>query len=604
MEEGGKKPDRRDVNAIWQQLNASRPASNRDFDKLWHGFSSDISRSNKPCSSSTQDTAKKQAQQLKLDPLIGKLAVVRQTSASQEQQQKLAPPTDLEGAALDRLVQALQSPDANVRKAALHQVQVAFVSRTPPPSAEDVAEALSCKLGKALLRRFEDKSEACREAAVSTFNAMLQAGADATLSLLPYAIPVLEERLFIQQGQGSAEPSEEVRLLLLQLLGVIVAQAGSAVAAYASEVWSVLSAGLADSFHEAAEQACRTVQQLAGCLGMRLSTISKDIVAALLPLTTHKRHRTRIAAIEALRDVMHLGSHNMILEMGAHEAILDMVGWRDPNVVPIRAFYGDDLKVNYCGKLATDHHPQVRLAFLGMVGSWLLTLRERLDHQPRLLPYLLSGLCDESPAVVQAAVQLLEQLGEQYEQEHENDLADLIRFGGQAQHANEAAFLQALQQGAVAYKAATAAAGQSTHSEEEPNAAAAVFIVPGPFSQRPRIGSRLVISNNFSVALHALCAELSSWQSGPRAMSASLLRVNLVLTESAAERHLQVLLPALCASVRDEDAGPAVADCAALLGCHCSLQLLLELLEPRALDASAEAKKQADVLLVLEAVLR
>jgi hypothetical protein len=43
-----------------------------------------------------------------------------------------------------------------------------------------------------------------------------------------------------------------------------------------------------------------------GCLGMRLSTISKDIVAALLPLTTHKRHKTRIAAVEAVRDVMHL----------------------------------------------------------------------------------------------------------------------------------------------------------------------------------------------------------------------------------------------------------------------------------------------------------
>jgi hypothetical protein len=39
---------------------------------------------------------------------------------------------------------------------------------------------------------------------------------------------------------------------------------------------------------------------------MRLSTISKDIVAALLPLTTHKRYRTRIAAIEAVKDVMHL----------------------------------------------------------------------------------------------------------------------------------------------------------------------------------------------------------------------------------------------------------------------------------------------------------
>lgn len=39
--------------------------------------------------------------------------------------------------------------------------------------------------------------------------------------------------------------------------------------------------------------------------------------------------------------------------------ILEMVAWRDPNMVPIKAFYGDDLKVNYCGKLATDHHVQV-----------------------------------------------------------------------------------------------------------------------------------------------------------------------------------------------------------------------------------------------------
>lgn len=42
--------------------------------------------------------------------------------------------------------------------------------------------------------------------------------------------------------------------------------------------------------------------------------------------------------------------------------ILEMVAWRDPNVVPIKAFYGDDLKVNYCGKLATDHHVQVGCA--------------------------------------------------------------------------------------------------------------------------------------------------------------------------------------------------------------------------------------------------
>jgi hypothetical protein len=41
--------------------------------------------------------------------------------------------------------------------------------------------------------------------------------------------------------------------------------------------------------------------------------------------------------------------------------VLEMVAWRDPNLVPIKAFYGDDLKVNFCGKLATDPHVQVRV---------------------------------------------------------------------------------------------------------------------------------------------------------------------------------------------------------------------------------------------------
>lgn len=38
---------------------------------------------------------------------------------------------------------------------------------------------------------------------------------------------------------------------------------------------------------------------------MRLHGVSKEVVAALLPLTTHKRHRVRIAAIQALKVVMH-----------------------------------------------------------------------------------------------------------------------------------------------------------------------------------------------------------------------------------------------------------------------------------------------------------
>lgn len=42
---------------------------------------------------------------------------------------------------------------------------------------------------------------------------------------------------------------------------------------------------------------------------------------------------------------------------------------------------------------------QVRLEFLMVVGDWMLTLRERSDHEGRLLPFLLAGLVDETPQV-------------------------------------------------------------------------------------------------------------------------------------------------------------------------------------------------------------
>jgi hypothetical protein len=66
-------------------------------------------------------------------------------------------------------------------------------------SPEQAAHALTEGLGKALLLRFEDTSEACRELAVGCFQQLLVKGEDATLHLLPYAMPVLEERLQLQE---------------------------------------------------------------------------------------------------------------------------------------------------------------------------------------------------------------------------------------------------------------------------------------------------------------------------------------------------------------------------------------------------------------------
>ena len=100
----------------------------------------------------------------------------------------------------------------------------------------------------------------------------------------------------------------------------------------------------------------------------------------------------RVATLRALRP---------LLVAGAHECLLDLTAFRSPTVVPIKAFFGDDLKVNYFGKLATDSSAAVRAAFLDAVGHWMLHLAERNEHEARLLPYVLSALCDHEATDVQ-----------------------------------------------------------------------------------------------------------------------------------------------------------------------------------------------------------
>ena len=130
-----------------------------------------------------------------------------------------------------------------------------------------------------------------------------------------------------------------------------------------------------------------------------------------------------------------------------------MSAWRDPNMVPIKAFYGQDLKVNYFGKLSTDRNPRVRYSFLCMLGEWLIDLPEaRNDHEYRLLPYVLSAVSDNTNATItnvsnldngqkstdekdsktvniaREAILILAEVGKQYELENDDEIKKLRSF--------------------------------------------------------------------------------------------------------------------------------------------------------------------------------
>jgi hypothetical protein len=63
-----------------------------------------------------------------------------------------------------------------------------------------------------------------------------------------------------------------------------------------------------------------------------------------------------------------------------------------------------------------------------MIGDWVLHLRERLDHEQRLMPYIISGLSDPHPPNAEAAMELLENLGQLRLKDKEKEMKDPLHY--------------------------------------------------------------------------------------------------------------------------------------------------------------------------------
>lgn len=512
---------------------------------------------------------------------------------------------------LNVLADTQSAPQTRVR-ASRHLREVLETRVEPALLAATAAELFL----KPFLRRLEDASERCRESAADALAVLVRGiaacpGEDergAVLDLLPYAVPVLRDRLGpvdeaplsasdVLAGEPNAsasasrartdprEPSEEIRAKLHRVFRELLVNAsqssGNSLAAYASDAVLVLQFTAEDAFWEVAHEACVLLEALCDELGRRLSPVAKKLAWTFAPNLTHRRSKVRVATLRALRALMHCG---------AHETILDLCAFKHPNLVPIKAFYGEDRKVNYFGKLALDSCAPVRLAFVETLGDWMTTLVERADHEPRLLPYVMSAAADEAAAVRDAAAALLATLGAQYEREHEKDLKATMTYAPEHFGVEHSLGRDDSDGGDT-----------SDPGDEEPR----VLLYPPPFASRPGLGARVLVKNNFPAVVNPILAEMMGWQEDARVRASKLLRANLVFLEENATQHCQQLCLAfvkVCALTRRDaastssqprlgtqsdsgasraaDVEPTVAQCCALVGAFVKpdewLEVLLE----------------------------
>ena len=108
----------------------------------------------------------------------------------------------------------------------------------------------------------------------------------------------------------------------------------------------------------------------------------------------HRHSKVRMAGLNALFDVLLAGQWKTSVNVLEH-----MVGFRDPNIVPIKEFYDPSFKVNYFAMFVVDRSISTRECFYKMMAKILTDLPDRIDHEGRIFPYLISGLYDENDGI-------------------------------------------------------------------------------------------------------------------------------------------------------------------------------------------------------------
>ncbi|XP_065500879.1 dynein axonemal assembly factor 5 [Caloenas nicobarica] len=304
--------------------------------------------------------------------------------------------------ALSRPLSCLQEPDCGraARLRALEAIRAEVQER--PLSAAVVQEVFGAQLLRPLARCLAgDAAERCRELALQLLCHGLSHG-DRPGEALPVLLPALAQRLCPPQG---AEPSEELRLGLVQLLSLLLRRCGASMVPYLSDVIRILQATLLDSYAEVRRESCRCAAACAQAMPEHFHMQSESLIKPLMQTISHQHYRVRVDVIQATGTVIQYGNGKCVDDVLSHLAQ--------------RLF---------------DEIPKVRHAITTVVGEWLLHLRDRYSYFHKLIPLLLGSFTDEIPENMKLAWTYWEKIGLQWEKENEEDLKDKMDFSVSPSH--------------------------------------------------------------------------------------------------------------------------------------------------------------------------
>lgn len=232
-----------------------------------------------------------------------------------------------------------------------------------------------------------------------------------------------------------------------------------------------------------------------------------------------------------------------------------LVGFRDPNSVPIRDFYEYSHNINYFALFINHKNVTVREAFLRFVGDILTSLPDHCDIEARMVPYLLSGFFDSHKSIQESAMEIMEQVGVNCEREKEKDFREQKQMGYQSEWTYDGKLVD--------------------------------LPLPAPFTKRPRLGCRHTVMCQVSKLIHPIKRELKdSIHEESRLKSANLLEKMIIYVEESIVEHLNMVVPVMLRIYQSSETDKLtvelkakISSCLRLIGRFCPFASFNEILE-------------------------
>ncbi|GMF15510.1 unnamed protein product [Phytophthora lilii] len=427
---------------------------------------------------------------------------------------------------MQRDVNCLADPERGVRRRAADKLHRALQSEASRVSAAVLRALCVANLQRPLLQCAEsDAVERCRERALTSLLFLCENGAlepsEATLKEL---VALANARL----GKlPYPEPTEEIRLLILQLLHAFLKQfaavqdAPTSLRDVISELANALGKTAVDPFPDAKKMSSECVILISknwkSDVGMQIGTIVRPMVANL----GHQHSRVRVCALQALEAAVPCGS----------EALPELM---------------KEVLIPALSKVVFDHAPSVRKQLVITLAAWLAQIEQIQQFEASIFPIFLAGVVDEAPEVRALSIGKLNELSALWDTRNED--------GG-------------VKSGDVDMEI----------SNDSGSCAPPLF-----FETRPPLGARKLAASIQAEVLPPLLEKTGDWTVQVRDRYTQVLSAYLVLLEQNMNPFLDKVFAALGKTCRDDEevVFNSVKACTGVVGFYADSQMILASLLP------------------------